>query len=66
MENPITELKNKNKKFFWTKKCMETFQNLKELLTRTPILKVPDMDKELLVCIDASKEGLGRVLMQHD
>jgi hypothetical protein len=24
------------------------------------------MDKELLVCIDASKEGLGRVLMQHD
>jgi len=30
------------------------------------ILKVPDMDEELLVCIDASKEGLGRVLMQDD
>jgi hypothetical protein len=30
----------------------------------TMILKVPDMDKEFLVCIDASKEGLGRVLMQ--
>ena len=28
------------------------------------ILKVPDMDKEFLVCMDASKEGLGRVLMQ--
>jgi hypothetical protein len=28
------------------------------------ILKVPDMDVDFLVCIDASKEGLGGVLMQ--
>jgi hypothetical protein len=34
------------------------------LLTTKPILKVPDMDKDFLVCTDASKEGLGRVLMQ--
>jgi hypothetical protein len=31
---------------------------------KTLILKVPDMDEEFLVCTDASKEGLGRVLMQ--
>jgi hypothetical protein len=30
------------------------------------ILKFLDMDKEFLVCRDASKEGLGRVLMQDD
>jgi hypothetical protein len=58
--NPITELQKKNKKFIWSEKCMEAFQRLKELLTTTPILKVPDMDKEFLVCTDASKEGLGR------
>jgi hypothetical protein len=34
------------------------------LLTTTPILKVPDMDEEFLVCTDTSKEGLGGVLMQ--
>jgi hypothetical protein len=34
------------------------------LLTTTLILKVPDMDADFLVCINASKEGLGRVLMQ--
>jgi hypothetical protein len=28
------------------------------------ILKVPDMDVDFLVCTDASKEGLGGVLMQ--
>jgi hypothetical protein len=57
--NPITELQKKNKKFVWTEKCMEAFRRLKELLTTTSILKVPDMDEDFLVCTDASKEGLG-------
>jgi hypothetical protein len=59
-------LQKKNKKFVWTEKCVEAFQRLKELLTTTPILKVPDMDVDFLVCTDASKEGLGGVLMQMD
>jgi hypothetical protein len=53
-----------NKKFVWTEKCAETFRRLKELLTTLLILKVPDMDVDFLVCTDASKEGLGGVLMQ--
>jgi hypothetical protein len=60
--NPITKLQNKNKKFVWSEKCAEAFQRLKELLTTAPILKFPDMDMDFLVCIDASKEGLGEVL----
>jgi hypothetical protein len=50
----------------WTKKCAEAFLRLKELMTTTSILKFPDMDKDFLVCTDASKEGLGGVLMQDD
>ena len=34
------------------------------MLTMTPILKVINMDVNFLVCTDASKEGLGGVLMQ--
>jgi hypothetical protein len=64
--NPIMELQKKNKKFFWTEKCAEAFWRLKDLFTTTPILKVPDMDTNFLVCIDASKEGLGGVLMQDN
>jgi hypothetical protein len=64
IENPIMELQKKNKKFVWTEKCAEAFRRLKELLTTTPILKFPDMDEDFLVCTDASKEGLGGVLMQ--
>jgi hypothetical protein len=62
--SPITELQKKNKKFVWTEKCTEEFRRLKELLTTAPILKVPDMDANFLVCTGASKEGLGGVLMQ--
>jgi hypothetical protein len=64
--NLITELQKKNKKFVWTEKCTEAFRRLKELLTTTPILNFPDMDADLLVCTDASKEGLGGVLMQDE
>jgi hypothetical protein len=38
IENPITELQKKNKKFVWTEKWAEAFQNIKELLMTTPIL----------------------------
>jgi hypothetical protein len=34
------------------------------MLTIAPILKVPNLDEDFLVCTDASKEGLGGVLMQ--
>jgi hypothetical protein len=59
-------LQKKNKKFVWTEKCAESFWRLKELLTTTPILKVPKMDADFLICTDTSKELLGRVLMQYD
>jgi hypothetical protein len=64
IENLITKLQKKRKKFVWTEKCIEAFRRLKELLMTLPILKVPNMDVDFLVCTDASKEGLGGVLMQ--
>ena len=33
--------------------------------TNAPVLKIAELDKEILVCIDASKKGLGGVLMQE-
>jgi hypothetical protein len=62
---PITSLQKKGTKFKWTEKCQESFEKLKQLLTTTPILKVADPHKDFVVCTDASKEGLGGVLMQE-
>jgi hypothetical protein len=61
----ITSLQNKGTKFEWTAKCEKSFQQLKELLTGAPILKVGDLDENFVVCIDACKEGIGGILTQN-
>lgn len=38
---------------------------MKDLLTTAPILKVADPNKDFIVCVDASKEGIGGVLTQE-
>ena len=42
------------------------FSNLKQLLTTAPILRIADPDGDLILCMDASKEVLGGVLLQND
>ena len=49
----------------WSMKCQESFENLKIFLTMVPILKVVDPYREYIVCMDASKEGLGGILSQE-
>eukprot|EP00253_Pinus_taeda_P002337 PITA_02337 len=61
---PITTLQWKGIRYEWTEECSKAFSELKRLLTSAPILRVPDMDKDFTVCTDASKQGLGAVLMQ--
>ncbi|KAK1660854.1 hypothetical protein QYE76_049013 [Lolium multiflorum] len=61
----MTQLLKKDKKFEWTAKCEESFQQLKNRLTTAPILIMPDITKPFDVYCDASKIGLGCVLMQE-
>jgi hypothetical protein len=57
-------LQRKGVKYEWIDECDSAFRELKRLLTSAPILRVPDMEKDFMVCMDASKQGLGVVLMQ--
>ena len=61
---PINSLQKKGTKFEWNKKCEETFNKLKHLLTTSPILKIVHPFKDFFVCTNACKEGLVRVLIQ--
>ena len=63
LAHPITSLQRKGKKYEWTKKCEGAFQELKRALTSAPILAVPDPFVDFVVCIDASLDGIGAVLM---
>ena len=61
----MTQLLKKDKKFEWTDKCEASFQELKRRLILAPILIMPDITKPFDVYCDASKIGLGCVLMQE-
>jgi hypothetical protein len=61
---PMMQLLKKDKKFEWTDKCEESFQELKKRLVSAPILTMLDVTKDFDIYCDASKLGLGSVLMQ--
>ncbi len=65
ISKPMTQLLKKDKKFEWTEACEKSFQELKRKLTTTPVLIVPDIHKNFEVFCDASRKGLGCVLMQE-
>ena len=56
---PLTALTRKEKKYEWTQKCEENFQELKRKLTSAPVLIIPDVDAgNFVIYSDASKNGL--------
>ena len=61
---PMTRLTRKEVKFEWDDRCEEAFQELKRRLTSAPILIVPDRGQGYIVYCDASRAGLGCILMQ--
>ncbi|KAA3466072.1 DNA/RNA polymerases superfamily protein [Gossypium australe] len=50
---------------FLDKKCQESFDKLKLLLTEAPVLALPESRREFVVYTDTSLSGLGCVLMQE-
>ena len=61
---PMTRLTRKEVKFEWDDRCEEVFQELKRRLTSAPIFIVLDRGQGYTVYCDASRAGLGCVLMQ--
>ncbi|CAL8169413.1 unnamed protein product [Prunus armeniaca] len=63
---PLTWLTRKDVKFVWTEECEQSFQELKKRLTTAPVLALPNNSRNFVIYSDASLQGLGCVLMQHD
>eukprot|EP00253_Pinus_taeda_P029635 PITA_29635 len=62
---PYHFLTEKGKIFKWTAECQRRFEQLKHLLTTALVLSIADREKDYVVYTDASKEGVGGVLMQE-
>ncbi|GJV74995.1 putative reverse transcriptase domain-containing protein [Tanacetum coccineum] len=59
-------VKNKKVKFEWGDKQEAAFQLLKQKLCSAPILALPEGSEDFIAYCDASKKGLGAVLMQRE
>ena len=62
---PLTRLIRKQVKFEWDDICEQGFQKLKDCLTTAPVLALPTDQGGMIVYCDASRVGLGCVLMQN-
>jgi hypothetical protein len=62
----MTSLLYKNAKFVWSDKSQAKFEELKKRLTIAPVLVLPDLSKNFSIYCDASRLGLGCILMQED
>ncbi|GJX90609.1 putative reverse transcriptase domain-containing protein [Tanacetum coccineum] len=63
---PLTKLTQKKVKFVWGDKQEAAFQLLKKKLCSAPILALPEGSEDFITYCDASKKGLGVVLMQRE
>ncbi|GJQ90709.1 putative reverse transcriptase domain-containing protein [Tanacetum coccineum] len=61
-----TKLTQKGVKFDWGDKQEAAFQLLKQKLCSAPILALPEGSEDFIAYCDASKKGLGAVLMQRE
>nr|GFB25909.1 reverse transcriptase [Tanacetum cinerariifolium] len=62
---PLTNLMRKGEKFVWNEEREKSFEELKQRLVSAPVLTLPSGSGGFQIYSDASKKGLGCVLMQH-
>ena len=60
----LTKLLRKGVKFVWDDKCQSSFDHLKKILIEAPVSTQPTSGREYVLYSDASKIGLGCVLIQ--
>ena len=63
---PFFLLINKWKNFEWTEECAKAFQQLKDYLTRTPIMSSPEPDEVLFAYIAVAPYAVSLVLIRVD
>ena len=62
---PLHALTGLNKVFQWGGKQQKSFDTLKEKISTTPVLALPDLQRPFVIQTDASDYAMGEMLKQH-
>ena len=63
---PMTDLLSNKVKFKWSESCRIAFENVKAILSSSPVLMSPNFEKRFKLSVDASDIAAGAVLQQED
>jgi transposase InsO family protein len=63
---PLYDLTKKNVKWEWTDKCEKAFITIRNAITKYPVLRAADPNKDYILETDASDEALSATIMQYD
>ncbi|WJZ97359.1 hypothetical protein VitviT2T_015968 [Vitis vinifera] len=66
LSKPLWELLAKDAAFIWDERCQKSFDQLKQFLTTTPIMRAPNWQLPFEVMCDASDFAIGAVLGQRE
>ena len=61
---PLRSLLRKNVMFIWEHEQKQAVQKIKDALTKNPVLRFYDVDKDVTIQCDSSCNGLGACLLQ--
>lgn len=62
---PMRQLLSRDIEFVWDHAQNDAFEKVKEVITQSPVLAYFDPNKEVTLQVDASKHGLGAVILQN-
>ena len=63
---PLTKLTRKDVEYDWVDACQQSFEELQDRSTSAPVLSLSNGRDGFVVYSDASRQGLGCVLMKND
>ena len=66
LRQPLQELLKSNSEFLWTPVHEKTLDNIKEAICKDITLQVFDSDLPLYIETDASKKGIGAIMLQPE
>ena len=64
--DPMYQLLKKNMPYEWTEQQQKAFEQLREMLTKAPVVRYSNFNKPFYLYTDASNISLGAVLAQKD
>ncbi|KAI8116310.1 Transposon Tf2-6 polyprotein [Lucilia cuprina] len=63
---PLRALLEKSNTFYWDTVHQQSFDHLKQMISKPPVLKLYDVNKDVKLQVDSSSYAMGAVLLQDD